>query len=116
MINFSTRKPAAVKAAKFSECTHALSELETIVYKILHEHHTKVLLSLSPVYWINFHAFDIECGNGTIKISLIKNQNTLSGIEVRYSIKNERIEFFDQEADPIASWEGVVARLMSEVH
>lgn len=68
------------------------------------------------MYWINFHAFDIESSSGTIRITLIKNQNTLSGIEVRYSIKGEDTEYFDQEAGPITSWEGVVARLMSEAH
>lgn len=113
MINFSTRKPAGIKDQKFVECTRALSQLETIVHRVMHEHHKEVLDRPSPVYWINFHALDIENGRGTINVILIKSQHHLLEIEIQYLIKQDVVQFFEQEIAPINDWLDIVTRLIS---
>lgn len=113
MISFSTRTPATIKERKFVECTTALLNLQLLIHKILHKKYKNVLDQPSPVYWINFHALDIENGSGTIRIAVIKSLAHLVELEIQYRVKDNVTEFFGEEVTPIIDWEGIVARLLS---
>ncbi len=115
MINLSSRIPAAIKEPKFTECIRALSTLESAVYTTLHNNHKAILNLPSPVYYINFHARDIENGGGTINVALIKSQHHLLEIEIQYRIENSVPCFFEDDSSPINNWGLLVSRIVSGI-